>query len=101
MDGPVIFIPRNRLFPLGRIYVTQGAAETFQRRDVPFIGDIIARHATGDWGDMDASDKALNDTAVKHGGRIFSAYQLTDDIRVWVITEADRSSTTVLLPSEY
>jgi hypothetical protein len=101
MDGPVIFIPRNRLFTLGRIYVTQGAAETFQRRDVPFIGDIIARHATGDWGDMDSHDKAQNNAAVKHGGRIFSAYQLTDDIRVWVITEADRSSTTVLLPSEY
>jgi len=73
----------------------------FDTPGVPPLGHILARHVAGDWGDLDARDKALNDAAVKRGGRIFSAYQLTDDIRVWVITEADRSSTTVLLPSEY
>jgi len=101
MDRPIIFIPHNRLFPLGRIYLTPGATEAFQRRGVPFVGDIIARHATGNWGDMDSHDKAQNNAAVKNGGRIFSAYQLTDDLKVWVITEWDRSATTILLPSEY
>ncbi len=102
MDGPIIFIPHNRLFDLGTLYITPGAAEVFQTNPhVPFVGDIIARHATGDWGDLDDFDKAQNDAAVKNGGRIFSAYRIADDLRVWVITEADRSSTTVLLPSEY
>ncbi len=98
---PIIFIPRNSLFSLGKLYFTPGAIEAFQQEGIPPAGNVIARHATGDWGDMDASDKALNDAAIKNGGRIFSAYQLTDDIRIWVITEWDRSATTVLLPSEY
>jgi hypothetical protein len=101
MYRPIIFIPRNSLFPLGKIVFTRGGIEAFQQKGVPPVGNIIARHATGDWGDMDEQDKALNDAAVKDGGRIFSAYQLTDDLRVWVITEWDRSATTVLLPSEY
>ena len=96
------FLPRNnRLFPLGRIYMTRGAVEAFRRRDVPSIENLITRHATGDWGDMDEQDKAMNDAAVKSGGRIFSAYRLTDNLRVWIITEWDRSATTVLLPNEY
>jgi len=92
---------QRRLFPLGSIYLTQGAAEVFRTRQVPLIGDILSRHVSGDWGDLDADDKALNDAAVRDGGRILSAYSLADDIRVWVITEWDRSATTVLLPSEY
>jgi hypothetical protein len=59
------------------------------------------RHARGDWGDVDAHDKRANDAAVKQGTRIVSAYVLDDGTRVWIITEADRSSTTILLPEEY
>ena len=58
-------------------------------------------HAAGRWGDLCDEDKAMNDDAVKLGGRVFSAYRLRDCKKIWVITEADRSSTTVLLPEEY
>ena len=102
MESPTIILPHRRLFHPGKLYATQGVAAIFQnRRDIPFIGDLIARHVTGDWGDLDDFDKAQNDAAVEDGGRIFSAYRIANDLRVWVITEADRSSTTVLFPSEY
>lgn len=94
------------LFSLGNsVYLTVGAGDAFNRiyGDNAFakIDELIARHVTGDWGDLDEEDKAQNDAAVENGRRIFSAYQVTEDLRVWVITEADRSHTTVLLPSEY
>lgn len=65
---------------------------------------ILNRHLTGDWGDLDEEDKQRNDAAVKDGTRVFSSYNLTGEhegIKVWVITEWDRSVTTFLLPSEY
>ncbi len=74
---------------------------------------LLARHQSGDWGNLDASDMRENSMALVHGHRIFSSYQLTRrgkaepdgassvTEKVWIITEADRSSTTVLLPSEY
>jgi hypothetical protein len=67
---------------------------------------ILARHVTGDWGEVDKEDWRTNDAAVKNGTRIVSAYDFpargSDDLlRVWVITEADRSSTTILLPEDY
>ena len=94
------------LFSLGNsVYLTVGAGDAFDRiygnNSFAKIDELIARHASGDWGDLDDSDKAQNDAAVKNGRRIFSAYQVTDDLKVWIITEADRSHTTVLLPSEY
>ena len=64
------------------------------------IPGLIKRHVTGDWGELGAEDAKLNDLAVNDGTRIFSAYQMRGE-KVWVITEADRSATTVLLPSEY
>lgn len=62
----------------------------------------LARHMTGDWGDLSDHDKRENELALERGNlRIFSAYQLDDRTKIWIITEADRSSTCVLLPSEY
>ena len=62
---------------------------------------LIARHAAGDWGDLDSHDRGENDRALKHGGRLFSAYTTSSGLKVWVITEADRSCTTALLPEDY
>jgi hypothetical protein len=63
--------------------------------------DFLARHVTGDWGQLDNEDKAQNDFSVKYGLRILSAYTLQTGERIWLITESDRSATTILLPSEY
>jgi len=59
------------------------------------------RHLSGDWGDLDAHDVHENEESLKHGWRILSAYSLSDGTKIWIITEADRSSTTFLLPEEY
>jgi hypothetical protein len=89
------------LFDLGHVVMTPGAAEL----GVDFA-PYLARHAQGDWGDdLDSFDRRQNDTAVKEGYRILSAYTVPvgDDEteRIWIITESDRSATTILLPSEY
>jgi hypothetical protein len=64
------------------------------------IAEILERHRNGDWGELGEEDKVANDEAVVEGGRLLSSYSLHDRI-VWVITEADRSVTTVLLPEDY
>jgi hypothetical protein len=84
-------------FPLGRIVATPGAMDAFTPEQL--LG-MLRRHATGDWGEVDQHDWKANDTALKEGTRLLSAYTL-NDTKVWIITEADRSSTTFLLPSEY
>src|SRR5713101_4821403 len=63
--------------------------------------ELLNRHVTGDWGDIDDDDRAMNDMALKCEARIISAYMLADGTKVWCITEADRSVTTFLLPDEY
>ena len=83
-------------FNLGYVVMTAGAAAL----EVDFI-PYLARHAAGDWGELDDFDKRQNDLAVKQGLRILSAYNTYEGIRIWIITEADRSATTVLLPEEY
>jgi len=60
----------------------------------------LGRHVRGDWGDVDAEDRAANDRALREGTRVLSSYR-AGGVKFWVITEADRSATTVLLPSEY
>lgn len=62
--------------------------------------NALARHVTGDWGIVSAEDGEENDNAVLEGQRILSAYMI-DDVKIWIITEADRSVTTILLPEEY
>ena len=73
-----------------------GPAETADR-----IAQMIRRHGSGDWGDLSADDVAANSEALKDGDRLMSAYSDVFDFKVWVITEADRSSTTILLPEDY
>jgi hypothetical protein len=94
---------RTKLFPLGRLRATPGALEALSGGDlIADFASIIGSHAAGWWGELDAEDKAANDKAVKDGGRILSAYFLSDGVtKVWVLTEADRSVTTILLPEEY
>lgn len=93
------------LFPLGRVMMTTNLQGKLQERNPEHweqeIQALIARHATGDWGDLDPHDWAENERALKRGGRLFSAYNTNQGIRVWVITEADRSCTTALLPDDY
>jgi len=87
------------LFVLGQTLTTPGALVVMQGMDISPIS-ILNRHQCGDWGDMDQDDKDANNLAVNVESRIFSAYKF-DTILLWVITEADRSSTTILLPEEY
>ena len=62
---------------------------------------LLARHVSGDWGDLCADDKQANDDAIVSGDRILSAYILSTGVKVWIITESNRQATTVLLPDEY
>ena len=95
-----------RRFPLGTLAATPGVLEACSHL---YLMECLARHARGDWGDICPDDAALNDAALRHGSRILSAYPLnprtpctgSGDDRLWIITEADRSATTFLLPSEY
>lgn len=88
------------LFPLGQTVATPGALEALQQAgESP--APYLARHVAGDWGDLGAEDKQANDDALRHGARLLSAYTLTTSDRMWIITEADRSYTTLLLPEEY
>lgn len=68
-----------------------------------FVNESFDRHINGDWGDLCDEDKTANDDALEHGGRLMSAYNCPDypDGKIWIITEADRSCTTVLFPHEY
>ena len=85
-------------FPLGCTVITRGALDTLDGEEV-LAG--MARHARGDWGDLCPEDKQANDDALSVGARLLSAYHTGDGRKFWIITEADRSVTTVLLPEEY
>jgi hypothetical protein len=88
------------LFPLGAIVATPGALEAFQTSgEEP--ATYLDRHVSGDWGELDPHDKAQNDRGVEGGDRLFSSYRLQDKTKIWIITEHDRSVTTVLLPEDY
>jgi hypothetical protein len=85
--------------PLGRVVATPGALKLLMETGGhPF--DLLARHATGDWGELCAFDRRQNQTALRDGLRVLSSYDVLTG-RVWIITEADRSITTILLPEEY
>ncbi len=93
--------PVDNLFELGQIVSTPGAIDAFhEAQEKVSPTDLLARHVSGDWGIVDKLDKELNDHSAKHGFRILSAYMVGDQ-KVWIITEADRSVTTFLLPKEY
>jgi hypothetical protein len=95
----------TKKFSLGRIVSTPGALHALQDAGQS-AGEFLARHVTGDWGDLDDEDKSLNDAAIIDGSRLLSAYQTRKGEKLWVITEAVnevglRYSTCVLLGSEY
>jgi hypothetical protein len=95
-----IITPFQATFPLGQIVITRGAVEALaEAGQLPM--EFVQRHQSGDWGEVPEEDKRENDFSVTHGFRILSAYRTSRDVRIWVITEADRSATTILLPEEY
>ena len=97
LDSPRTIRP---LFPLGRVVATPGALDALEPH-AGFLDKIIAWHAHGEWGQVDAEDARTNVRSIRDGNRILSAYDTPDGVRVWLITEADRESTCALLPEEY
>jgi len=91
---------RQPRFFLGQVVATPGALEQVAQADETFE-QLLYRHVTGDWGNLCEDDKQENELGLRHGLRIFSAYVLSTGQKIWVITEADRSVTTFLLPQEY
>lgn len=87
------------LFPLGRVVATPDALDRMARLEIDPV-DLLLRHQHGDWGTVDAHDKRANNRAVKDGTRILSQYG-EGNTRLWIITEWDRSVTTILLPGNY
>ena len=87
-------------FSLGRIVATPGALEALE--DAQESADrYLSRHEAGDWGNVPREDWSENELSLRNGFRILSAYHLRDKTKIWIITEADRSATTILLPDEY
>ena len=91
---------KHPLFPLGDLYSTPGALAAVEEAKSTAL-DLVARHVTGDWSEMAKEDQQANEQAIAEGSRVFSAYHLSTGVKLWIITEADRSVTTLLLPSEY
>lgn len=87
-------------FLLGQVVATPGAIAAMEEAGQSPL-DFLQRHASGDWGDLDDADKQENEFSLEKTLRLFSAYHTKRDQKLWVITEADRSATTILLPSEY
>jgi hypothetical protein len=107
--NPKATTPSTPRFSLGHIYSTPGAQEALERYHTNPL-KLIGRHVAGDWGDVCPEDAQANEEALQFGTRILSSYLLmppTDEAetlasaKVWLITEADRSATTILLPDEY
>ena len=88
------------MFTLGRIVATPGALRALERANQP-AEFFLKRHAVGDWGELDPEDIRENEYSVAHGFRLLSSYTTAVGDKLWIITEADRSATTLLLPDEY
>lgn len=95
MSSVIMSIPR---FLLGQCRITPGALDKLPRDDV---FRALARHQAGDWGELDEHDRQENEVSLKEGHRLFSVYRSATGVKFYIITEADRSLTTVLLPEEY
>ncbi len=94
---PTPFTPK---FDLGQVLATPGALAALEQHRVSPL-TLICRHVRGDFGDIDQEDWQTNLAALQYGQRIVSAYAIAPDVVIWIITEADRSASTLLLPSEY
>ena len=88
------------LFLMGRVVATPGALAVFQQHEDSSIHQCLENHGLGDWGELCSEDIQANDSALATGGRILSSYHVGEN-KIWIITEGDRSATTVLLPQEY
>lgn len=88
-------------FELGTLVATPAAIAAARRAGDDLVVYALMKHGVGDWGIVGDEDKRANDRALVDGSRLLSAYLLKDGTKVWIITEADRSATTVLLPDEY
>ena len=92
---------KKTLFKLGQVVATPGALAAIESTGENPLS-FLFRHNTGDWGDVPEEDAKENQLSIEQGFRILSSYRLKDDkARIWIITEADRSATTILLPEEY
>ena len=90
--------PTQTNFPLGRIVATPGLLEAVPNEEML---QALQRHARGDWGEIDAEDVRENELSLEEGFRLLSAYTSATGVKFWIVTEADRSATTFLLPEEY
>lgn len=90
------------LFPLGKTVLTRNAKDLLDANGIDPL-PYLMRHANGDWSEMCHEDQVTNRNAIRDGFRVFSSYKLPteEEQNVWIITEADRSSTTILLPEDY
>lgn len=91
--------PKTPLFPLGKIVATRGVLMHLEREGIA-ADPYLNRHVRGNWGDVPPEDAEANRHAVQVGARILSSYRIAGE-RIWIITEADRSATTLLFPSDY
>ena len=87
-------------FALGQTYITPGAEEALQIAGQTEI-EFLRRHMSAEWGEVSEVERRENDLSIKAGDRLLSAYATAKGQTIWIITEADRSATTLLLPSEY
>jgi hypothetical protein len=92
--------PTITRFALGQTFITPGAEEALQIAGQTAT-EFLRRHMSGDWGELSDEDVRENEFSLKEGLRLLSAYQTGKGQKLWIITEADRSATTILLPSEY
>lgn len=91
-------------FKYGKLYATKGVDEMVgnDKNFAKFVVDSVQRHLNGDWGDLDREDKRLNERALAKGNdRLFSRYNYNNEVSIYIITEWDRSATTILFPEEY
>ena len=87
-------------FELGQLVATPGALAALEQSGQQ-PGEFLCRHVSGDWGDLSEEDRKENEFSLVHRFRLLSSYKLRTDVKLWIITEADRSASTLLLPSEY
>ena len=92
--------PNAATLDIGQMYATPGALRALAEAEQTPL-EFLSRHVNGDWGEVGLEDWAENDLSVREGYRILSAYTLKTYVKIWIITEADRSVTTILLPEEY
>lgn len=92
--------PNRQRFPTGRPVITPAAQAALDAAGISGVM-LLARHANCDWGELSVEDLAANELALLTGQRLLSSYDLPSGERIWVITEADRSATTILLPDDY